>query len=187
PGARLDHVRTGRDATIRALAKAAYARGQASRRYDAFKGRAPSLGAELALLARTALHGPLHRCSNGPVMAAHSLGRLSAWHKGVRPLSDTPDFLSGESGHVAGKRGALRRVADRASDVLRARRARRLDDDDAPPQRVLVLAVARPEQAATWAAERAELERSRHQVVIRETAGAPGAGKFQNLTPLLGA
>src|SRR5215211_793862 len=84
PDAALDHVRTGADATVRALARAAYARGQASRRYDNLKGRAPSLGAELALLVRTALHGPLHRCSNGPVMAAHSLGRLRAWRKGDR-------------------------------------------------------------------------------------------------------
>src|SRR3954454_10073041 len=35
PEAQLDHVRTGRDATVRALARAAYARGRASRRYDA--------------------------------------------------------------------------------------------------------------------------------------------------------
>jgi GT2 family glycosyltransferase len=182
PGAALDHVRTGDDATVRALARAAYARGQASRRYDVFKGRAPSRAAELALLARTALHGPLHRCWNGPVMAAHSLGRiLPDW--GDSPPS--PDFLSGESGHVAGKRGAVRRVADRVSDALGARRARGLDGGE-DVLRVLVLAVARPEQAEVWAAARAELERSRHQVVVRETAGAPGAGKFQNLNALLG-
>jgi GT2 family glycosyltransferase len=182
PDAELDHVRTGSDATVRALARAAYARGQASRRYDVFKGRAPSIGAELALLVRTAVHGPLHRCSNGPVMAAHSLGRLRPDFGDSPP---GPDFLSGESGHVAGKRGALRKVADRASDALNARRARRLDEDGAP-QRVLVVAVVRPQQTAVWAAMRAELERSRHQVVIRETAGAPGAGKFQNLNALLG-
>ena len=43
----LDHVRAGATRRVRALARAAYARGQASRRYDVFKGRAPSLGAEL--------------------------------------------------------------------------------------------------------------------------------------------
>jgi GT2 family glycosyltransferase len=182
PAAELDHVRSGADATVRALARAAYARGQASRRYDVFKGRAPGLGAELALLARTALHGPLRRCSNGPVMAAHSLGRLRA-DGGDSPPS--PDFLSGESGHVAGRRGQLRRIADRASDVLQAPRARGLDADG-EALRVLALAVARPERAATWAAARAELEGSRHHVVVRETAGAPGAGKFQNLNALLG-
>ena len=182
PDAALDHVRTGEDATVRALARTAYARGQASRRYDVFKGRAPSRAAELALLARTTCHGPLRRCSNGPAMAAHSLGRLRA------ALGDGlpgPDFLSGESGHVAGKRGQVRRVADRVSDVLQARRARGLDGGE-DVLRVLVLAVARPQQAPVWAAARAELERSRHQVVVRETAGAPGAGKFQNLNALLG-
>jgi Glycosyl transferase family 2 len=196
PDAALDHVRSGADATMRALARAAYARGQASGRYDAFKGRAPGLGAELALLARTTLHGPLRRCSNGPVMAAHSLGRLHARHWGASPLSRArdwgdsppsrvPDFLSGESGHVAGRRGVLRRVADRASDVVEGRRARRLDDPGGPRQRVLVLAVARPERATTWTAARAELERSRHEVVVREGPGAPGAGKFENLNSLL--
>jgi len=185
PDAALDHVRSGADATVRALASAAYHRGQASRRYDAFKGRAPSRAAELALLARTLLHGPLHRCSNGPVMAAHSLGRLRAPDCGVRPVS--PEFLSGESGHVAGKRGELRRVADRVSDALGARRARRLDREIGPAHprlKVIVLAVARPQNAATWAAARAELERSRHDVEIRETDGA-GRGKFENLNALL--
>src|SRR4029078_4262655 len=144
------------------------------------------LGAELALLARTATHGPLHRCSNGPVMAAHSPGRLQAWRKRDSPFNDTPDFLSGESGHVAGKRGELRRVADRAADVVAAPRARRLDDAGGEALRVLVLAVARPERAAIWSAMRAELERSRHQGVFRETSGAPGAGKVQHLNTLLG-
>src|SRR4051794_29684898 len=134
PDAQLDHVRSGPDATVRALARAAYQRGQASRRYDAFKNRAPSLVAELALLARTTLHGPLHRCSNGPVMAAHSLGRLRACHSGASPPIDM-DFLSGESGHVAGKRGLVRRIADGVSDVLQARRAARLDGPGGAPLR----------------------------------------------------
>ncbi|MDX6655221.1 MAG: hypothetical protein QOH62_14, partial [Solirubrobacteraceae bacterium] len=123
PDAALDHVRTGADATAGSLARAAYARGRASRRYDVFKGRAPSLGAELATLARTALHGPLRHCSNGPVMAAHSLGRVRAALQGDGSGAAAPDFLSGESGHVAGKRGELRRIADGASDRLQARRA----------------------------------------------------------------
>jgi GT2 family glycosyltransferase len=185
PRAEVDHVRSGDDATVRGLARAAYARGQASRRYDAFKGRAPSAAAELSLLARTAAHGPLHRCSNGPVMAAHSLGRLRAWRKGDSPPDDTPDFLSGESGHVAGKRGALRRVADRAADLVAAPRARRLDRDRGPRLRVLALGVVLPGRAQTWAAARAELERSRHDVEVREITPV-GAGKFENLNALLG-
>jgi GT2 family glycosyltransferase len=72
------------------------------------------------------------------------------------------------------------------SDVLQARRAARLDRIEGPALDVLVLAVARPQRATTWAAARAELERSRHRVEIRETAGAEGAGKFENLNALLG-
>jgi hypothetical protein len=117
-------------------------------------------------------------------MAAHSLGRLSACRKRDSPFGDTPDYLSGESGHVAGKRGELRRVADRVSDVVGARRARRLDKQDGPRLKVIVLAVARPQNAATWRAARAELERSQHELEIRETDGA-GRGKFENLNALL--
>jgi GT2 family glycosyltransferase len=191
PEAALDHVRCGPDATVRALSRAAYERGKASRRYDAFKGRAPSRAAELALLARATLHGPLHRCSNGPVMAAHSLGRLkgSVPKRAQAPNGDSPllaDFLSGESGHVAGKRGMARRIADRVADVAAAPLARQLDRENGGPRlKVLVLAVARPQNAGTWAAARAELGRSRHDVEIRESDGA-GAGKFQNLNALLG-
>src|SRR5205814_6711345 len=118
PDAELDHVRSGPDATVPALARAAYARGQASRRYDVFKGRAPGIGAELALLARAVLHGPLRRCSNGPVMAAHSLGRLRALDCGVSPLSPAPDFLTGLSWHVAWRRGQFRLMAHRVVGVL---------------------------------------------------------------------
>jgi glycosyltransferase involved in cell wall biosynthesis len=73
--AALDHRRAGEDARLRALARAAFRRGRASRRFDEFKGTAPSRRAELGTLARTALHGPRLACMNGPVMAAHSLGR----------------------------------------------------------------------------------------------------------------
>src|SRR5437667_265546 len=119
-GGRARGLGTGRDAGSRAHGlgrdrsrpgAGGYRRGTASRRYDVFKGRAPSARAELALLARTALHGPLRRCSNGPVMAAHSLGRLRAM-AGRSAGGSVPDFLSGESGHVAGRRGELRRIAD---------------------------------------------------------------------------
>src|SRR3954463_12293967 len=45
PGAALDHRRAGDDARLRSLSRAAYRRGQASRRYDVFQGAAPSLAA----------------------------------------------------------------------------------------------------------------------------------------------
>ena len=173
PEAALDHVRSGPDATVRALARAAYARGQASRRYDVFKGRAPSRAAELALLARATLHGPLHRCSNGPVMAAHSLGRLRAHAHSrgqIRHSRACPDFLSGgvgacrrEAGGAAAGRGSWgrRRPPRRSRGGWTATTGRVL--------KVLVLAIVRPQNAGTWAAARAELERSRHDVEIRET------------------
>jgi GT2 family glycosyltransferase len=77
-GAGLDHRRAGDDARLRSLARAAYRRGAASRRFDAFKGSAPSLGRELAVLVGCALHPVRYRCLNGIVLTAHSLGRVRA-------------------------------------------------------------------------------------------------------------
>jgi len=57
-GAALDHRRAGDDARLRALARAAYHRGLASRRFDVFNGTAPSLGTELRVLAGCLVHGP---------------------------------------------------------------------------------------------------------------------------------
>jgi len=75
--AALDHRRAGDDARLRALAAAAYRRGRASRRFDRFKGSAPSLACELRVLAGCAAHTVRFGCPNGIVLAAHSLGRLS--------------------------------------------------------------------------------------------------------------
>jgi GT2 family glycosyltransferase len=79
-GAALDHRRAGADARIIALARAAYRRGRASRRFDVFKAHppdtAPTPREELRVLAGCALHGPRFRCANGPILTAHSLGRL---------------------------------------------------------------------------------------------------------------
>jgi len=76
--AALDHRRAGDDARLRALAAAAYRRGAASRRFDAYKRRAPSLRRELVVLAGCAAHTIRFACPNGIVLAAHSLGRLRA-------------------------------------------------------------------------------------------------------------
>src|SRR3954452_11451135 len=65
--AALDHRRAGDDARLRALARAAFRRGLASRRFDVFKGTAPAPGDELRVLAGCALHGPRFRCANGPI------------------------------------------------------------------------------------------------------------------------
>jgi hypothetical protein len=118
-------------------------------------------------------------------MAAHNLGRIRAYLRGGEARIG-PDFLSGESGHVAGRRGELRRIADGVSDRLQARRAATLDDaGEQETLKVLVLAVARPALAATWVPTREELRSSRHDVEIRETTGE-GRGKFENLNALIG-
>jgi glycosyltransferase involved in cell wall biosynthesis len=64
--AAVDHRRTGDDARLPPLARAARARGRASRRFDA----------ELRTLLGCLGHVARRRCPMGLTMAAHSLGRL---------------------------------------------------------------------------------------------------------------
>src|SRR4051812_23832933 len=118
-GGALDPPPAGGDARPRALAAAGYRRGRASRRYDVFKGSAPPLSRELRTLAGTVVHGPRFRCMNGPVLAAHSLGRVRAALK-PGPDPTAPDYLSGRSGIVGGRRGSVRVAADVALDALAA-------------------------------------------------------------------
>jgi GT2 family glycosyltransferase len=189
--AALDHRRAGEDARLRALCRAAYGRGQTSRRFDEFKGSAPSLARELRVLAGCVVHGPRRACMNGPVLTAHSLGRLrAALGGGVGPAPtasapDDHDFLSGASGTVGGKRGALLRARDAWLDVREAPRRARLQRAarTAPPRRrVLVLGVERP--GLLMDAARGELLRSRHEVEV-VTAPPGERGKFENLDALL--
>jgi hypothetical protein len=176
----VDHRRAGDDARLPALCRAQRARGQAARRFDVARGRAPKLRAELVVLLGCLGHLVRRRCPQGLVMAAHSLGRIEeAW----RPSPQAPqDFLSGASGTVGGWRGRAAAVHDGVLD-LRARVRR-----DTPaaasgsPQRVLVIGVERP--GSSFPAARAELERSVHDVTVAAT-GLGGRGKFQNLNVLL--
>src|SRR5688500_11441497 len=69
--AALDHRRAGDDARLRALAAAAYRRGAASRRFDVYKGRAPSLLRELRVLAGCAVHTIRFAWPSGIVQTAH--------------------------------------------------------------------------------------------------------------------
>jgi GT2 family glycosyltransferase len=186
-GAALDHRRAGDDARLRSLCRAAYRRGLASRRFDAFMGTAPSLASELRVLAGCLLHGPRRACMNGPVLAAHSLGRLRAALAAPSGASPAEDFLSGTSGTVGGKRGALLRARDAWLDVREApRRARlrRAARSEPPRRRVLVVGVDRP--GSLMDAARAELMRSRHAVDV-VTAPQGERGKFENLNALLAA
>ncbi|MGI8622376.1 MAG: glycosyltransferase family 2 protein, partial [Solirubrobacteraceae bacterium] len=72
----VDHRRTGDDARLRSLARAAYRRGRAARRYDQRKRTAPPWRRELRVLAGTIWHVARHGCAAGLVPTARTLGRL---------------------------------------------------------------------------------------------------------------
>jgi glycosyltransferase involved in cell wall biosynthesis len=72
----LDHRRAGDDARLRSLARAEYRRGRAARRNDRRKGTGPPLSRELRDLAGAGWHTARRRCAQGPIMVAHSTGRL---------------------------------------------------------------------------------------------------------------
>jgi len=185
--AALDHRRAGDDARLRALAAAAYRRGAASRRFDVFKGQAPSRRRELRVLAGCAAHTVRFACPNGIVLAAHSLGRLRAAlaRTAPGPPAPDPDFLSGESGTVRGLRRPALRALDAIADLEAGRRGRRIDRAarHSPPRRsVLVIGVERP--GRLMAALRAELHRTRHRVEMH-TVAMGAMGKFEHLNALL--
>ena len=75
-GAGIVHRRTREDARLPALARAAYALGRTARANDVRKHAAPSVAAELRVLAGCAWHTARRRCAFGIVMGAHSAGRM---------------------------------------------------------------------------------------------------------------
>ena len=187
----VDHRRAGADATVRALARAAHARGRAARRWDRAKGTAPGVEAEVRVLAGCVWHTGRRRCGNGIVMAAHAAGRL---REALRPTeraaaaADDLDFASGESGRL-GRRtavlGAARDLADDARGLPQRRRLRRAARA-ATPQRVLALTLTRPQHAAQTERLARELTRtSVHRVDLVEEPVTPGRGKWQNLNAAL--
>lgn len=192
-GATVEHRRVGPDARLRALARAQYVRGRAARRFDARRGVAPSLGAELKTLAGCTGHVIRRRCPAGLTMVAHSAGRVREAAR-ERPPGHIPgprddDFLSGHSGTVHGVDGMLRTARDEAIDawemIVGRRRRLMAAARHAPPRRkVLALGVVRPEHAHRAQRIRAELLRSRHEVHIH-TRPPDGLGKFENLNRLL--
>src|SRR5207249_2032162 len=74
--AAVEHRRSGADARLRALARAAHVRGRAARRFDVRRGVAPGLGRELLTLLACAGHVVRRRCPAGITMVAHSAGRV---------------------------------------------------------------------------------------------------------------
>ena len=190
-GAAVEHRRNGSDARLRALARTAYARGRAARRFDARRGQAPSAVRELTTLVGCAWHVVRHRCPAGLTMVAHSAGRVRECTRdgpALRPIG-ADDFLSGHSGTVGGVDEIVRGLRDAATDAWEIASARRLRLDLAarhePPLRsVLAIGVVRAEHATLAAGVRAELERSRHEVELHTCP--PGTlGKFENLNRLL--
>jgi GT2 family glycosyltransferase len=73
--AALYHRRNPADAQLRPLCRAAFARGRAARRFDAWRNQAPSHRRELTTLAGCLGHVLRRRCPAGLTMVAHSLGR----------------------------------------------------------------------------------------------------------------
>lgn len=186
-GAAVDHRRTGEDARLRSLVRVAWGRGRASRRYAVSKGPGPTIAGETRGLAACLAHVVVRRCPMGLALAGHSAGRL---REAAAPARVAPPdaFLSGRSGHVAGRRATLRRLADRALDGLEALTGRRRRLARAatavPPRSVLALIVERAAEPNTVAATRAGLLRSRHRVQV-VVADAGEGGKFANLNRLL--
>jgi GT2 family glycosyltransferase len=188
-GAAVDHMRRGDDARLRTLCRAAFHRGKAGRRYDNLRGELPTLSSELRTLVACVAHGPLHLCFNGPVMTAHSLGRIAEARKPtpLPALAGVDDFLSGQSGAVGGRRDLLRRLADARLDVrtlVMRWRLRRRAAKSPQTMRVLVAGIERTEIPNTVAAIRAELARSRHELEIDIRPLGTG-GKFDNINAIL--
>jgi GT2 family glycosyltransferase len=187
----VDHRRTGKDARIGGLSRAAYGRGRNSRRYDARKGVAPPLAAELRTLLGCLWHIVRRRCGNGIVLTALTLGRLREALKPQRVPASTrdPDYLSGRSGTL-GRRGLLAgRLRDARANLRTGRTRRRLARQarSEPKRRVLVLSVVRPENARAAAEIGHELGASHHDALLRIVAPAEGAGKWANLNAALTA
>jgi GT2 family glycosyltransferase len=190
--AALDHRRTPADATLWALGRAAARRGATARLYDERTGTAPPLRSELRTVAGCVWHTFRRRCANGPVLAAHSAGRLVAAlrsHRVTAPTDPQDDFLSGESGTVGGRRDAIRAALDAVLDLLAlpcrialARAARR----EPPRREVLVISASRPQHAMTYDAAIAELRRTRHSLTVA-VRDAGTLGRFENFNLLLAA
>ena len=189
-GAALDHRRAGDDARLRSLCRAAYRRGLASRRFDVFKGTAPLAGAaELRVLAGCLLHGPRRACMNGPVLTAHSLGRLRAalaapTGAGARPRTSS----RAPAGRSAA--GAARCCAPRDALARRARGAAARAPAPRRAPRAAAPARARGGHRAPRLAHGRRARRARCAAATRSTSSpAPQGerGKFENLNALLAA
>ncbi len=121
--AAVDHRRTGSDARLRSLSRAAYARGRASRRFDAYRSEAPSLARELLTLAGCIGHVLRRRCPAGLTMVAHSAGRAreclreSRAAQPAQPRARTPVHASFAHERAPGLSDAVLPVDRRGPDA----------------------------------------------------------------------
>jgi hypothetical protein len=99
----------------------------------------------------------------------------------VSALPAPETFLSGEHGEVGGRRGALRRAADRLLDLAAQRRLKRIDALDTPVRDVLVTGVYRPP------AKPPSLSSRRHRVRTAFGEMRADVGKFERLGDLADA
>jgi GT2 family glycosyltransferase len=223
PGARvlyvadaaLEHRRAGPDARLSSLARAAYARGRASRRFDGFRGEAPSRSRELLTLTGCLGHVLRRRCPAGLTMVAHSAGRMreslrpdaaeAAGRRapsaaalatpspanGTMPGHTTPedDFLSGASGTVGGVDALRRGLLDEAVDAWQLAGGRRMRLERAArraPATRRVLVLGVERPAHRALAQRIRKELLRSRHDVELRFGPPGElGKFENLNRLL--
>jgi GT2 family glycosyltransferase len=184
----LDHRRTGEDARLWALARAAYAQGREARRSDVRLGKPRPAFAELRTLAGCAWHTFRRRCAYGIVMGARAAGSL---HEALSPrrVTERDDFLSGTSGQVFGIRATSKAVVgDALLDAVAVAQLQRWRLQRAarkpPRRRILALAVERAGEPNLLLETRDELLRSRHEVHFASTA-AGSRGKWGNLNALL--
>ena len=100
----------------------------------------------------------------------------------MSPVPAPETFLSGEHGEVGGRRGALRRLGDRALDrSLKLTGAlKRIDALDTPRRDVLVAGVYRHPNAPP------QPPSERHDVRLAVGEMEPGVGKFERLNTLIG-
>ena len=186
----VDHRRTGKDARIGGLSRAAYGRGRNSRRYDARKGVAPPVAAELRTLAGCLWHIVRRRCGNGIVLTALTLGRLreALRPKRVPPSTRDPDYLSGRSGTL-GRRGLLAgRLRDARANVRTAPHPPAAGEGRAhepEPQRARALGRAAAATSGRRPRSGTSSATSHHDALLRIVAPAEGAGKWANLNAAL--
>jgi hypothetical protein len=110
------------------------------------------------------------------VLGAHAAGRLREALASRPAMPPAEDFLAGTSGTVGGRRGVLRRAADRVLDALEAPRRRRLRRaaSDAGHGRALAIGAHRRPRAYDLPGA---------DVDFREPVG----GKFETLNAILAA